>query len=49
MIRLILVVLLLSFSGCAVVKIPIKVAKVGVKTTIKTGELVGKGVKAAID
>lgn len=49
MIRILLIVLLLSFSGCAVVKIPVKVAKAGVKTTIKAGELVGKGAKAVID
>jgi|GEM_PF-1911419 len=46
---LLLMILLTIFSGCAIVRVPVKAAKVTVKTAATGVKLVGKGAKAVVD
>jgi len=46
---LILFLLTVMLGGCAIVRLPVKAAKVTVKTAATGVKAVGKGVKAVVD
>lgn len=46
---LILFLFSMGFTGCAIVRLPVKAAKVTVKTAATGVKVVGKGAKAVVD